>query len=292
MPGPGTATHSPKARNSGLSGNGWLSLVLAWLILPLGYALGASPGAERAASRSKVDPIWEQAKGEVRRGVLNLLTQHRAELERGLGYYRVTHGDRTRREIALTFDDGPHPEYTPKLLSLLGRANVKATFFMVGELAEGRPDLVKQVVAAGHCVGNHTYHHVKLTAVPIGTAAAEIKACGNVLRDITGCPPNWFRPPGGRTDTDVLLAARALGYRMVLWDVFPADSRSPGRSTIRRRVLDEASPGSIVLMHDGIQQTLDVLPGIVAILRARGYRFVTLDEMLLHRRAAIQAARR
>jgi len=273
----------------------WLHLVPAvsvlWLALPLRPALSAPSATGSSAPRSKVDPVWEAAKNEVRRGVLNLLTQRRAQLERGLGYYRVIHGDRARREIALTFDDGPHAEYTPKLLSLLGRAKVKATFFLVGELAEARPDLVKEVVAAGHCVGNHTYHHVKLTAVPIGTAAAEIKACGNVLRDITGRAPSWFRPPGGRTDTDVLVAARALGYRMVLWDVFPADSRSPGRSTIRTRVLDEASPGSIVLMHDGIQQTLDVLPGIMAALKARGYRFVTLDEMLLHRLAATQAAR-
>ncbi len=251
---------------------------------------GRRPGAVTATA--KTDPIWEQAKAEVRNGVLDLLTRKRATLESGLSEYRVTHGTRDRREVALTFDDGPHPVFTPRLLDVLERAKVKATFFLVGEMAEKRPDLVKAQLAAGHCIGNHTYHHVNLSRLPIGTVAAEIKACGNVLRDITGQSPRWFRPPGGDIDTDGYLAARALGYKTVLWDVFPADSRSPGRLTIRSRVLDETSPGGIVLLHDGIQQTLDVLPEIIATLKARGYRFVTLDEMLRPRGVASRSAPR
>ena len=251
---------------------------------------GKQPSA--AATAAKVDPIWEQARSEVRSGVLNTLVHQRAALASGLSRYRIIHGPRDRREIALTFDDGPHAVFTLKLLDILRRAHVKATFFLVGEMAEKRPDLVKAQLAEGHCLGNHTYHHVSLTQLPLGTAAAELKACGNVLRDITGQSPRWFRPPGGDIDTDIYLAARALGYKTVLWNVFPGDSRRPGRLTIKSRVLDESGPGGIVLLHDGIQQTLDVLPEIIATLKARGYRFVTLDEMLLPRTAASESAHR
>ncbi len=273
-----------------------LALSLLTLLL-VTHSSGAAPPPDAkqpatATPAAKVDPIWEQARSEVRSGVLNTLVHDRAALSSGLSQYRILHGPRDRREIALTFDDGPHAVFTLKLLDILGRAHVKATFFLVGEMAEKRPDLVKAELAEGHCIGNHTYHHVSLTQLPVGTAAVELKACGNVLRDITGQSPRWFRPPGGDIDTDVYLAARALGYKTVLWNVFPGDSRSPGRLTIKSRVLDESGPGGIVLLHDGVQQTLDVLPEIIATLKTRGYRFVTLDEMLLPRTAASESAHR
>jgi len=238
------------------------------------------PAAPVPAPPPREVSVWEAAREDVHDGVLNVLTQREPELRHGLRRRPVSHGSRRRREIALTFDDGPHPEFTPKLLSLLRQQNVKATFFLVGEMAEKRPDLVKEALADGHCLGNHTYHHARLVGLPLGTTATEIKAGGMVLRDITGQAPRWLRPPGGDTDARTLIVARALGYRVVLWDVFPADSRKPGHRQIRERMLNDSGPGSIVLLHDGIQQTLDVLPEVIAKLKARGYRFVTLDEML------------
>ncbi|MFH0800833.1 MAG: polysaccharide deacetylase family protein [bacterium] len=111
------------------------------------------------------------------------------------------------KHLALTFDDGPHPQYTPALLKILEHYHVKATFFLVGEVAEAHPDLVRAEAAAGHCIANHTYRHVKLTRVPPDMVATEIKACGEVLKAITGKAPRFFRPPGGDYNDQVLEVA-------------------------------------------------------------------------------------
>jgi polysaccharide deacetylase family sporulation protein PdaB len=236
-------------------------------------------GADVSASQAQVDRYWQNAKEEVDKSVLELLAQHQAELERGLRYDKLLHGDTSKRQIAITFDDGPHPEYSPQLLAILKKYKAKATFFLVGEKAEQAPDLVRAEVAAGHCVGNHTYHHVNLTKIPNEDVAAEIKACGDVLRKITGQAPHLFRPPGGDYDKQVAETAEALGYTMVLWTDDPGDYASPGDKVIETRVLDHVSNGGIVLIHDGVQQTVDVLPQILGYLKGKGYEFVTIDEM-------------
>jgi peptidoglycan/xylan/chitin deacetylase (PgdA/CDA1 family) len=192
------------------------------------------------------------------------------------------HGARSRREIVLTFDDGPHPGYTPELLAVLERYHVPATFFVVGEMAERAPYLVRDEIADGDSVGNHTYHHVSLVKITPGEAADEIRACGLVLQSITGKPARLFRPPGGRYDAAVTDAATAQGYRTVLWTDDPGDYASPGVDTIVERTVRTAHNGGILLLHDGIQQTIDALPRIIGSLRASGFTFVTMDQMLIH----------
>jgi peptidoglycan/xylan/chitin deacetylase (PgdA/CDA1 family) len=229
---------------------------------------------------AKAGSAWEIARDEVHRGVLNTLQQRQAELRKGLSAYCVSHGPSTGNAIALTFDDGPHPNFTPQILDILWEQQAPATFFVVGEMAEKHPDLVRDIVADGHCLGNHTYHHVRLPGMPTGTIATEIKACGLVLQDLTGRPPHWFRPPGGGTNTRVGMVARALGYRVALWDVLTADSARPLAGEVGGRILGEAHPGAIILLHSGVQQTVDVLPWVILALRQVGFRFVTLDELL------------
>jgi len=237
--------------------------------------------AEQAQIRlaAEDDLYWQNARKEVYKSVLEILAQHQAELQRGLQYDKLIHGDPQKKQIALTFDDGPHPEYTPQILALLKQENIRTSFFLVGSQAEKYPELVRAQMAAGHSIGNHTYHHVSLPKIPEAYVAAEIKTCGDVLQSITGKAPDLFRPPGGDYNTQVAEAAEALGYTMVLWTDDPGDYASPGEQQILSRTLSDAGNGGIILLHDGIQQTVDVLPRIIETLKAQGYRFVTIDEM-------------
>ncbi len=257
-----------------------LAVSLSGLVRPQPAACAKTNQGIQLTAQDKLDKYWQNARKEVYRSVLELLAQHQSEIEKGLKFHKLMYGDPAKKQIALTFDDGPHPKYTPKLLAILKRYHVKATFFVVGEMAQKYPRLVKEQVAAGHSIGNHTFHHVNLTKIPIEDVATEIKACGKVIQSITGQTPHLFRPPGGDYDRAVAEASAALGYVMVLWTDDPGDYASPGTKTIENRVLDKVTNGGIILIHSGIQQTVDVLPQIIRYLKDKGYEFVTVDEML------------
>lgn len=240
----------------------------------------AGAAVTHRAVKVKVDPYWETAREEVYKTTEKVLAQHKGELERGIRYNKFVRGNPRRRWIALTFDDGPHPDYTLRLLKILKQANVKATFFVVGEMARDYPQGIKAEVAAGHVIGNHTYHHVDLTKIPAGMVATEIRACEDVVRSITGKRTTFFRPPGGDYDKHVIETAEALKYTTVLWTDDPADYDEPPGSVIRRRALGNISNGGVLLLHDGAEHTLQILPGLLDTLKRRGYRFVTIDEMM------------
>lgn len=241
------------------------------------------PAATSPASKpdqGSLDEYWQNALEEVYKSPGELQAQHEAEARRGIHLNKLLRGNQAKRQIALTFDDGPHPDFTPGILSALSAENVKATFFLVGEKAEQYPDLVKAEVAAGHNVGNHTYHHVNLTKIPNRLVATEIKACGDVIAGITGTAPHLFRPPGGDYDVQVAEVATQLGYTMVLWTDDPGDYASPPRGVLEGRILEHASNGGIILIHDGVKETIQLLPQMIKSLKARGFEFVTVDEML------------
>jgi peptidoglycan/xylan/chitin deacetylase (PgdA/CDA1 family) len=233
-------------------------------------------------------PYWVSAQGVLREKVVKLVDQHAGELRRGLRHDILMHGDLTKKEIALTFDDGPHPGFTQRLLDVLRKYNVPATFFVVGQMAERNPDLVRKEVEEGHVVANHTYHHVSLKKIPEEYQAIEIKACGEVLESITGKSPNLFRPPGGRYNDHIAEVARALGYKIVLWTDDPGDYDNPGQDKILHDTLYDADNGGIILLHDGVEETIQVLPKIITTLRQRGYKFVTIDEMAGKKRPVVQ----
>jgi peptidoglycan-N-acetylglucosamine deacetylase len=225
-------------------------------------------------------PAWQAAKAAVDKTILKSLNQRRAELRKSLAQHRFAEGNTRRRRIALTIDDGPHPGYTERILAILKQNNVKATFFLVGKMAEQRPDLVRAEVAAGHELANHTYHHPDLTRSPDRLVAIELKACEEVVRKITGRTMNLFRPPGGRFDPRVSEITAGLGYTTVLWTNDPADFLEPGVRVIRARCLRGTGPGGILLLHDGYGQTLEALPQVIQDLKARGYEFVTISELM------------
>lgn len=233
-----------------------------------------------AEAKAALEQYWQHAKEEVYKSIPELLAQHETELSRGLRYRKIIHGDRTRKWVALTFDDGPHPGYTPQILSILEKYGVRATFFVVGKQAEQYPNLVRQQYEAGHSIGNHTYHHVNLTRIPPTDVAAEIKACGEVIRSITGKPPYLFRPPGGDYDKNVAEVAEALGYWIVLWTDDPGDYANPPEQVLNERLFSRLGNGGIILLHDGIAETIQLLPRLIEYLQSRGYQLVTVDEMI------------
>ena len=189
--------------------------------------------------------------------------------------------------VALTFDDGPDPRFTPEVLSILRQRHVPATFFVIADQAEAHPDLVRQAVREGNVVANHTYSHLDLTKLPKSRAEAEILGGAAVIEGIIGRKPALFRAPYGDGDARVgneggdALAA-GLGMRPVRWTDDSVDWRRPGVDAIVDRVLAGASPSSVVLFHDGggdRSQTLAALPRIIDGLRARGYAFTTVDRL-------------
>ncbi len=226
------------------------------------------------------DHYWVSAKELIYKRVPALIAQDQDELKRGIKRNKLMRGDPAKRQIALTFDDGPHPDYTPKILDILKQNKIKATFFVIGMMCEKYPDLVKAELAAGHCIGNHTYHHVNITKIPIGYVATEIKACGEVVKNITGKPMHLCRPPGGDYNDKVAQVCEALGYTVVLWTDDPGDYKDPGGKVLMERLTSRVGNGGIILVHDGVQETLDILPKFIQTMKKKGYEFVTIDQML------------
>lgn len=184
------------------------------------------------------------------------------------------------KTIALTFDDGPHKAWTPKLLATLQALDVKATFFVVGKMVEKAPWLVREEAALGHDIGNHTYHHYNLDLLSEIQIEREYKACSDAVQRATGVRPIFCRPPGGRFDCDVVKAAENQKLWTVLWTDDPGDFARPSAATLVDRIDHQMKQGGILLLHDGIPQTIEILPELVARLRAKGYRFVTCSQLL------------
>ena len=190
--------------------------------------------------------------------------------------------------VALTFDDGPDPTWTPQILSVLAKEGVPGTFFDIGMNAQANPDLVNQEVANGNVVGNHTYSHLDLTQIPLWRAKLEIAAGSWVLHGITGRTPMLFRSPYGASELadantdDRRDLATSLGMQPVGWNVDPQDWSKPGVSQIVNGVVNQQGSNLIVLLHDGggdRSHTVAALPQIIEKLKARGYKFVTADQM-------------
>jgi peptidoglycan/xylan/chitin deacetylase (PgdA/CDA1 family) len=188
----------------------------------------------------------------------------------------VHHGSRGKREVALTFDDGPGP-YTDDVLRVLRERDVRATFFLVGQNVAAHTELVRRELRAGHELGNHSSTH---RAYP---SYSDLRATSARIKRATGFEPCTFRPPYGAMSQSTISAAWDLGTSSILWDVDPADWGQPGSGVIEDRVVANARAGSIVVMHDGggaRAQTVAALPGIIARLRDRGFELVTVSKLL------------
>ena len=188
-----------------------------------------------------------------------------------------------RMEIALSFDDGPHPRLTPVILSILEEYGIKATFFMVGENVGYYPAAARAVVEAGHEIGNHTYTHAALNLLDRGALEREILDSEALIEKCIGTRPTVFRPPGGKSSSLVESIVTECDGKIILWDVDPRDWTGRASQEIVDAVLRDTVPGSIILFHDyavGHSTTVTAIKEILPRLSAAGYRFVTVTELL------------
>lgn len=182
---------------------------------------------------------------------------------------------RTGRAVYLTFDDGPIPEVTPKVLAILDRYGVKATFFMVGENIDKHPDVFRQVIDAGHAVGNHTYNHLKGWKTPIDEYMENTDRCADRIQ-----MTDLFRPPYGKATLRQRRALHRKGYRLIYWDILTRDyepTRTP--EAMLAQIKRNVRPGSIINFHDSIksnERMLTVLPQVIEFLQAENYEITTL----------------
>ena len=185
--------------------------------------------------------------------------------------------------VALTFDDGPHPQYTEQVLNLLDQYEAKGTFFLVGEHAENNPEIVYRMYEDGHEIANHTYTHPFTKSVPI--VMKEIEQANDVLFSITGYAPTLFRPVEGQYTDELVEEIVKEGYKLVMWSWHQdtEDWKDPGVDKIVDKVLSGIEEGNIVLFHDGggnREQTVKALEKILPELKKQGYKFITVSEML------------
>jgi peptidoglycan/xylan/chitin deacetylase (PgdA/CDA1 family) len=186
-----------------------------------------------------------------------------------------------RREVAISFDDGPARD-TPAFVSMLERANARATFFMIGEqVNSGERSVLERELRDGDVLGDHSFTHPDLTRAR--NVLGQLQSTISAIRAVSGYTPCVFRPPYGAFDRSVVSTARALGLATVLWNVDPRDWALPGTGAIERTILAQVRPGSIIISHDGggpRGQTLAAYPAVIAGLRARHYRIVTIPQLL------------
>lgn len=187
------------------------------------------------------------------------------------------------RQIALTFDDGPHPFQTPRILEILARYGVEATFFMIGQNVCYYPDTARAVIAAGHEVGNHTFSHLHLKTLTEATLASEVGRCEDALEELCEYRPHLFRPPEGALTPFVEHCSEGSDYSLILWSIDTRDWEGRSAADIAETVLSRVRPGDIILMHDYIGahgNTAEALELLLPKLIDRGYEPVTVSRLL------------
>ncbi|MEM1395723.1 MAG: polysaccharide deacetylase family protein [Cyanobacteria bacterium P01_D01_bin.116] len=186
--------------------------------------------------------------------------------------------------IALTFDDGPWPGYTAQILEILKKNDIKATFFVVGQALDNNRELGKRIVTEGHIIANHTWNH-PYRYFNKQAAALEIDRTADLIYETTGTKTTLFRPPGGILHNGLANYAKSKGYTVIMWSADSIDYALPSPPTLVSRVVRQSTPGGIVLLHDGggpRKNTVAALPSMISKLRDKGYRFVTIPELLEH----------
>ena len=189
-------------------------------------------------------------------------------------------------KVALTFDDGPDLTYTPKILNILKREHVKATFFVLGVHAACHPEMIRRIIKEEHTIGNHTFDHINLIHSTRSKIKWEIAATEQVLVRISGQTPKWFRAPYGNVNPLVLTELQQLGYRAVNWSVDSNDWKSLPAKIVKQNILQQVKPGAIILQHcagnekEDLTGTVRALPDVIHTLKKRGYQFVTIPQLL------------
>ena len=193
----------------------------------------------------------------------------------------ITRVDTTQPVVAMTFDDGPHPTLTPQLLDILAARGIPATFFTIGWRVAQFPQLVQRMALEGHEIGNHTWSHPSLFGYSDAGILDQLDRTSQAIVEAVGHPPATMRPPYGNLyprQRRMIMEARSMPT--VLWSVDPEDWRRPGASVVAERIVSHSHPGAVILSHDIVGPTIRAMPAALDGLIARGYRFVTLSELI------------
>ncbi|MEH2139279.1 polysaccharide deacetylase family protein [Nostoc sp.] len=263
-------------------------VAIASTITACSIAPSTSPqlGLNQPISKSHAAQVQNPAKGQVNElppstKVENLTFTVPAKFQ-GKTVYKVQLSS-NEKVIALGIDDGPWPKTTLEMLDILKQNDVKVTFFWVGQALQANPDLAKRVVAEGHAIGNHTWHHW-YRRMDEATAKSEIDRTSDLIYKTTGVKTSLFRPPGGFLNNGLAAYAKSQKDAVIMWSLTSADTDPHAKpQAFVNNVLKGAKPGSIVLMHDGggdRHRTVEALPQIISGLKQQGYRFVTIPELL------------
>ncbi|MDD4932361.1 MAG: polysaccharide deacetylase family protein [Methylacidiphilaceae bacterium] len=236
--------------------------------------LGASMAAPSLSWAAQADQSVGQPGAETVRRATAVAGQA------GGGVHFANHGPGLGRRIAVTFDDGPTPGVTEKVLAALRERHLSATFFMIGQRVAAAPSLARHVREEGHEIGNHSYTHPQLGRLPAQQVVAQLQRTQEVIEQNTGFRPSWMRPPYGSFRPAQAPIAAQEGLGVVLWSVDTRDWARPGTERILGTVLSQTRPGSIVLMHDLHLQTAEVVGRVLDGLLERGFEFATISNLL------------
>lgn len=189
----------------------------------------------------------------------------------------MAEADGTAKKVAITFDDGPNPDYTEGLLTGLKERGVCATFFLLGKEVEKYPDIVADIYQNGHLIGTHSYEHVNLKNLCDEAAIEQVDKTNQAIHEITGEYPEYIRPPFGSWKCNLDYETKMIE---VLWDIDPLDWKTSNSDVIARRVIEEVEEDDIILLHDASESSVNAAFKIIDALQEEGYRFVTVEEIL------------
>ncbi len=238
-----------------------------------------APGAQEEVMAAK--EVMDEDSGELN-AIDDAEEEEQGELRVGVSYVRSKPANlpvrkpKDKKLIALTFDDGPSPATTPRLLDILQEKKVKATFFVIGRMAQAAPEILKREEQAGHVVGSHTMGHVDLTTLDLTGVQQEVVAMDGVFQANLGHVSRLTRPPYGAINDTV---KTGIQQPLVIWTIDPEDWKVKDAAAVRKHVTERAFDGAIVLMHDIYGSTVDAVGGMIDDLRKEGYEFLTVSEM-------------
>lgn len=197
----------------------------------------------------------------------------------GMNFFVTAKNHMSSDLVMLTFDDGPHPELTPKTLDILKEKQVKAMFFLIGKNVEAHPELVKRIITEGHRVGGHTYLHEPAFGFKFGSALdKDIMRAQNLLTDLSGKEEVYFRPPFGVTNPNIAQVIKKRGLQMIGWSLRTYDTAYDFDSLKVQKIVSQTKPGDIILMHERVKSTCDALPELIDGIRKRGMDFGVLSQ--------------
>lgn len=259
----------------------WIAIAaISCAVFMLIHTLFGSIGTDALTAKTGIAQTTDVASAIVSKIPLNFDNPERFQAK----VIRAVNLPSKEKVIALTFDDGPWPVNTEHILATLKRENIKATFFMIGQPLKSYPEIAKKVLADGHVVGNHTLHHWYNKMSPL-VAQREIDDTAKIIKEVLNVETDYFRPPGGVLNNGLVAYSKSKKQSVMMWSVDSEDSQPhrPSPAAMIKTVMAGAKPGGIVLMHDGggsHGNTAIALPTIIAKLRANGYKFVTIPELL------------